>query len=90
MRIKLNPATLHNVRDPCHPYTQALIRAIPRDKSEQLKFSTINIKPDTEIGCPYTSRCSLAEEKCSAIMPMLESLPDGRKLACFFFDRSKP
>jgi oligopeptide/dipeptide ABC transporter ATP-binding protein len=76
------------VRSPLHPYTQALISAIPRDKSEQLKFSNIHIKPDTEIGCPYTSRCSLAKEKCATTMPMLESYPDGRKVACFFLDRS--
>ena len=45
------------VRKARHPYTQTLISAIPRDKSEKLKFATLALKPEAPNGCPYYARC---------------------------------
>ncbi|WP_322807574.1 ABC transporter ATP-binding protein, partial [Thermanaerothrix sp.] len=46
-------------RHPHHPYTQTLISAIPRDKSEKLRFANIEIKPEAPQGCPFYSRCPM-------------------------------
>jgi oligopeptide/dipeptide ABC transporter ATP-binding protein len=73
-----------------HPYTQSLISAIPRDKSEKLKFASIMIKPDADKGCPYYSRCHIAEDGCAIQVPMLESINESQKVACFLAVRSTP
>jgi len=70
-----------------HPYTQTLISAIPRLKSEKLKFASIVIKPEAEQGCPYYSRCIIAEEGCARQVPMLETINGAQKVACFLAGR---
>ena len=76
------------IREAAHPYTQTLISAIPRDKSEKLKFASIAIKPEAENGCPYYARCPLAEDECARQVPMLESVGMDHNVACFLADRS--
>ena len=71
------------IRTARHPYTQMLISAIPRDKSEKLKFASMVIKPETEKGCPYYSRCIIAEDDCAQRMPMLEPIDRAQRVACF-------
>lgn len=71
------------IRSARHPYTQTLISAIPRDKSEALKFASIVIKPEAERGCPYYARCLLAEDACAMSEPMLEPVDGAQKVACF-------
>jgi oligopeptide/dipeptide ABC transporter ATP-binding protein len=75
------------IRSAKHPYTQVLISAIPRDKSEKLKFASTVIKPEAEAGCPYYSRCSIAEDACTQKVPMLESHEGAQKVACFLASR---
>ena len=76
---------IHNAK---HPYTQTLISAIPRDKSEKLKFASVALKPEAKNGCPYYSRCILAEDECARQIPMLEAVNGGHEVACFLADRS--
>lgn len=76
---------IHNAK---HPYTQTLISAIPRDKSEKLKFASVAIKPEAEHGCPYYARCVLAEDQCTQQVPMLEAVHGEHEVACFLADRS--
>jgi len=78
------------IHSPAHPYTQTLISAIPRDKSEKLKFASIVIKPQAEAGCPYYARCSIAEEACARSMPMLEPVDGTHHAACFVAARRGP
>jgi oligopeptide/dipeptide ABC transporter ATP-binding protein len=66
-----------------HPYTLSLISAIPRDKSEKLKFASTVIKPEAFQGCPYYSRCPIAIDDCASHIPMLEKIREGQKVACF-------
>lgn len=68
---------------PKHPYTHTLISAIPRDKTEKLKFASTVIKPAVEMGCPYYDRCSISEDVCARNMPMLEPVNGGHRVACF-------
>ncbi len=78
------------IRRARHPYTQTLISAIPRDKSEALKFASTVIKPEAEHGCPYYARCTLAEDACAAGEPMLETVDGAQKVACFVAARRQP
>lgn len=71
------------VRTAKHPYTQTLISAIPHDKSEKLKFASMIIKPEAEQGCPYYSRCGIAQDVCTQSVPMLETVNGEQRVACF-------
>jgi oligopeptide/dipeptide ABC transporter ATP-binding protein len=75
------------IRTARHPYTQTLISAIPRDKSEALKFASTVIKPEAEQGCPYYARCIIAEDECARSVPMLEPVVGAQKVACFLATR---
>ncbi len=71
------------VHKAAHPYTQTLISAIPRDKSEKLKFASLALKPEAPNGCPYYARCPIAEPACAESVPMLENIAAEQKVACF-------
>ncbi|MGB9800334.1 MAG: ABC transporter ATP-binding protein [Thermanaerothrix sp.] len=75
-------------RQPQHPYTQTLISAIPRDKSERLRFANIEIKPEAPQGCPFYSRCPIGVEQCMQGEPMLEPVGNQQhRAACFLVKR---
>ncbi|HEY1372491.1 MAG TPA: ABC transporter ATP-binding protein [Candidatus Binatia bacterium] len=73
---------------PLHPYTQALLDAIPRPnmRDEALKAipgSVCNLL-DPPPGCKFHPRCSKAQEICASEMPLLE-LKKGKNLAACYF-----
>jgi len=72
-----------------HPYTQALLSAIPKPKLEQkagrilLKgelTSPINLGP----GCRFAPRCPRAQAKCRETSPALKEIAPGRSVACHY------
>lgn len=75
-----------------HPYTQALLSAVPtpkplREKAKELKISgeipnPINIPP----GCRFNLRCPFAKEKCFREEPQLKDVGDGHYVACWLVD----
>lgn len=73
-----------------HPYTKALLAAIPgTDPARQLNERTVSstdvgIKI-AEHGCPYRLRCPIRQDVCSSLTPPLES-KDGtpHEIACHF------
>lgn len=75
-------------RQPLHPYTQALIAAIPHANSHH---SDVNLKgeprspidPDPHI-CRFSGRCFKETEQCSQTMPLLRSKESDRAVACHF------
>lgn len=77
------------VKKPFHPYTQALISAVPtinpvRKERVVLKGDVPSpLNPPT--GCPFHPRCPRMQPRCAQAMPELVS-PDGsaRRCACFF------
>lgn len=74
--------------DPRHPYTQALIAAIPPDHPRDRRtFTRLDGEPPNPSspppGCRFHPRCRLCEEVCRAHPPQLEPLGDeGRQVAC--------
>lgn len=74
---------------PGHPYTQALLRAVPvPDPSVRSKISIISGDMPSSIdipsGCRFRTRCPMAFDKCAAEEPELETInQDGSKIACW-------
>lgn len=73
--------------NPTHPYTQALLSAIPIPSLEKKKerillkgeiTSPINPKP----GCRFAPRCNYATEKCFKEEPQLKQVSEGHYVAC--------
>ncbi len=76
--------------NPKHPYTEALISAIPLpDPSLRGKRKRIVLEGDLPSpmfppdGCPFVTRCPMAEPYCSDKRPELKPLDDTRKCRCF-------
>jgi peptide/nickel transport system ATP-binding protein len=75
--------------NPRHPYTQGLIRAIPRvDAAAQQRTRLAQI-PGTvpsllnpPVGCRFAARCSFATDACVAAEPALRKVGPGHKVAC--------
>jgi len=74
-----------------HPYTRALIDAIPRvTMPSQTRLAAIPGRPpviiDPPPGCSFAARCPSAQARCLEETPKLESAPDSREhaAACFF------
>jgi peptide/nickel transport system ATP-binding protein/oligopeptide transport system ATP-binding protein len=76
------------LQHPRHPYTQALMAAIPRpDPGVRIKAATLASEPPSQFGqpegCAYAARCPLATARCLAEAPALRSHPDdARRIAC--------
>ena len=71
---------------PKHPYTQALIDAIPEpDPNNLYKERKIRINDPTNVdvysGCRFRARCPNVIEKCKDVPPLLEK--NDRRFACF-------
>ena len=78
--------------NPQHPYTKALLSAIPIPNPEKEKNkvvlplegevgSPINCGP----GCRFASRCKHATEKCKNETPELREVSEGHYMACHLF-----
>ena len=71
---------------PTHPYTQGLLKAIPRLDADDEKLSTIPGNPPNLLhmpsGCPFQARCEFAKERCEESMPPLEEYAPGQLRAC--------
>ncbi|NIS07770.1 MAG: ABC transporter ATP-binding protein, partial [Candidatus Dadabacteria bacterium] len=80
--------TLTIFEEAVHPYTKALIGAIPK-KAKRGKLKTIpGIVPDPvnpPTGCRFHPRCKNALEKCSEEKPKLIEIEAGHKVACHLF-----
>src|ERR1700719_3793377 len=72
---------------PEHPYTQALLAALPEHNLERSRLKAIPcIVPaqfDRPVGCLLSPRCDYALERCHRDQPLLEG-PEGRKVRCHF------
>ncbi|ATP10139.1 oligopeptide ABC transporter ATP-binding protein OppD [Aeromonas salmonicida] len=71
---------------PSHPYTEGLLRAIPRLDTEGEELPTIPGNPPNLLrlptGCPFQERCHRVSEICGQQSPVLTPFNDGRERAC--------
>lgn len=77
---------------PAHPYTRALLDALPYGGApkEPLRALPGRVPPPGERapGCAFRPRCALAREECG-IRPPLEALDGVRQVACWAVDRKE-
>jgi oligopeptide transport system ATP-binding protein len=74
--------------DSRHPYTNALLRSLPRvDTNREEKLEVIQGLPPDLIalpeGCPFAARCKFVKEKCRKDNPPLEEISPNHKVACW-------
>ena len=72
---------------PQHPYTQALMSAVPIPQPSRERRRTIltgDVPSPTNIpkGCPFHPRCPEREDACTRIVPDLLRIEDGHTVAC--------
>lgn len=78
-------------REPKHPYTKALLSAVPIPDPES-KTKRIILSGDVPSpahppsGCPFHDRCPVAKDICSEEIPHLRELADGRLVSCHLVD----
>lgn len=73
--------------NPAHPYTRALVSAIPTlQRSKEHKRVLLEGDPPNPIdlpsGCAFHPRCPMATATCRDTAPTLRPMPCGRKVAC--------
>jgi oligopeptide transport system ATP-binding protein len=79
---------------PMHPYTQGLIRSVPRlDRSDEERLSSIRGQPPNVIDlpdcCPFYPRCDKAMAICKRKYPAWKTLDDGRTVGCWLYSEEK-
>jgi oligopeptide/dipeptide ABC transporter ATP-binding protein len=77
---------------PLHPYTQGLLRSIPRHDagSQRARLETIpgsvpTLRGEVEPGCRFASRCPFVKPVCGEREPALREVAPGRKVACWLY-----
>ena len=74
--------------DPRHPYTQALLSAVPKvtgQKEDQQRIileGDIPSPVDPPSGCVFRTRCKYATERCACQEPSVTDLGDGHCVSC--------
>ena len=77
-------------KNPRHPYTQGLIRCLPklgRGKEDSVLYPIRGRVPAPESlppGCLFAPRCDYAREACNAERPELRQLSEGHMTRCLF------
>ena len=75
--------------DPLHPYTHALLGALPRvDQRRDRRLNSIPGAPPNMlvdiVGCPFAPRCEYVMERCWSERPQLETLALRHNAACWY------
>jgi peptide/nickel transport system ATP-binding protein len=78
-------------KDPKHPYTQGLLRSVPRlDESDRTRLETIEgVVPnpfELPPGCAFAARCAFAKPEYALNMPELRDVGGGHLVRCFLYD----
>ena len=81
--------------NPSHPYTEALLAAIPvSDPKRKTKRTVLSgdmpspLNPPS--GCPFNPRCLYKKEKCTTEKPRFEEVYPGKWMACHYPLSTKP
>ncbi|MCS6988804.1 MAG: ABC transporter ATP-binding protein [Chloroherpetonaceae bacterium] len=80
--------SVHQIfENPLHPYTQGLMKSIPRIGSHAERLNVIegSVPPSTRFpkGCHFCTRCEFADDKCWNEKPDLAEYETGHVAACW-------
>jgi oligopeptide/dipeptide ABC transporter ATP-binding protein len=75
---------------PAHPYTQALLAAVPtldprRKRGEAILEGDVPSPINPPSGCRFHTRCPFAMPICTSDEPIFQQLEDGRWVACHLY-----
>ncbi|PPA70530.1 hypothetical protein C4B60_13005 [Jeotgalibacillus proteolyticus] len=81
-------------KDPKHPYTQALISAVPASHPREVKkrivlTGDVPNPANPPSGCAFHTRCPFVMEKCKSIAPNLTEVADGHQTSCHLYSEKK-
>ena len=68
-----------------HPYTRALLEAVPRARPGHKRRRGTQVIASQSVGatgCAYAGRCPFADAHCSAVAPVARSVGPGHSAAC--------
>jgi peptide/nickel transport system ATP-binding protein len=79
--------TAELIRQPLHPYTRALLQAVPSTRVNQSRavIPILGGVPDAlnpPSGCRFRDRCPQADARCASEVPALRDVGAGRRVAC--------
>ncbi len=80
-------------KEPLHPYTQGLLRSIPRidlaatrrQRLQAIPGTVPTLRGDVKAGCRFAPRCELARPAHFENDPVLKEVRPGHKVACFLY-----
>jgi oligopeptide transport system ATP-binding protein len=85
--VELGTAT-QVYRSPRHPYTRALLSAVPEPDPRRRRADRTRLAGDIPSplakpsGCPFRTRCPIARDECAHAEPALRNVGDGQLVAC--------
>jgi oligopeptide/dipeptide ABC transporter ATP-binding protein len=72
---------------PAHPYTMALLDAVPKVDARVDRLHAIPGTPSSgyveQPGCPFAPRCTLAIQQCHVAKPPLTTVKPGHTAECW-------
>lgn len=78
-------------KNPLHPYTKGLLKAIPRpDEKKERLYMIPGSVPGPEAqrmmrGCKFCDRCPYAAEICKEVRPVMTEVEEGHRAACHLY-----
>lgn len=82
-------------QNPLHPYTQALMAAIPKldpraKKEHEILEGTIPSALNPPSGCKFHTRCPYATQRCKEQVPARTVISDKQYVYCHLYDKENP
>ncbi len=79
-------------QEPLHPYTEALLSAVPNPQIHGSRRRRIMLKGDVPSpllvppGCPFHTRCHRRFQPCDAVVPDYREVKPGRWVSCHLWN----